>query len=127
MKVSIKDIFACFCLLFLYSCYGQDQDSISLIRHPDKMTVTAQQLEKNLQEIPVAVSHHTQPEEIRDRIWKAQDLSGIFPNLYMGHPGDGRNAIGIRGIATTSYDPAVAVYVDGVIQLDRKSTRLNSS
>jgi len=118
MKVSIKGFFAGFCLLFLHLCYGQDQDSISLIRHLDKITVTAQKLEQNLQEIPVAVSHLTQPEEIRDRIWKTQDLSGIFPNLYMGHPGDGRNAIGIRGIATTSYDPAVAVYVDGVIQFD---------
>src|SRR5690606_41623674 len=36
--------------------------------------------------------------------------------LPISHSGDGRNVVGIRGISTTSYDPAVAVYVDGVIQ-----------
>ena len=89
-----------------------------MIRHLAKITVTAQKQEQDLQKVPVAVSHLTDPEMIRERIWKTQDLTGLFPNLYMGHPGDGRNAIGIRGIATTSYDPAVAIYVDGVIQFD---------
>lgn len=118
MKVLAKYFFIGVSLLLMYSSLAQEQDSISLIRHLDKITVTAQKQEQNLQEIPVAVSHLTRPEEIRERIWKTQDLSGVFPNLYMGNPGDGRNAIGIRGIATTSYDPAVAVYVDGVIQFD---------
>lgn len=119
MKVFTKCFFIGFWLWLIHpSSYGQDPDSTALIRHLEKITVTAQKKEQNLQEIPVAVSHLTQPEEIRERIWKTQDLSGVFPNLYMGNPGDGRNAIGIRGIATTSYDPAVAVYVDGVIQFD---------
>ncbi|MCG7859656.1 TonB-dependent receptor plug domain-containing protein, partial [Flavihumibacter sediminis] len=44
-----------------------------------------------------------------------------------GHSGDERNVVGIRGITTTSYDPAVAVYVDGVNQfsLDTYIPQLN--
>src|SRR5699024_153946 len=108
----------CFTLILHLSASGQKSDSISMIRHLAKITVTAHTQEQDLQKVPVAVSHLTDPEMIRERIWKTQDLTGLFPNLYMGHPGDGRNAIGIRGIATTSYDPAVAIYVDGVIQFD---------
>lgn len=111
-------ISACITLMASYGVSAQDPDSISMIRFLDKVTITAQKQEQDLQEVPMAVSYLADPEMIRERIWKTRDLAGFFPNLYMGHPGDGRNAIGIRGIATTSYDPAVAVYVDGVIQFD---------
>ncbi len=39
-----------------------------------------------------------------------------MPNLYSANPGDDRNVTSIRGVTSTSYDPAVATYVDGVNQ-----------
>ena len=36
--------------------------------------------------------------------------------MYSADPGDGRNVISIRGITSTSYDPAVVTYIDGVPQ-----------
>ncbi|RYY21263.1 MAG: TonB-dependent receptor, partial [Sphingobacteriaceae bacterium] len=36
--------------------------------------------------------------------------------LYTSNPGDNRNVTSLRGISTTSYDPAVSTYIDGVSQ-----------
>ncbi|WP_225975268.1 TonB-dependent receptor [Anseongella ginsenosidimutans] len=49
-------------------------------------------------------------------LWNGKDLAAIVPNLYAANPGDNRNVVSIRGIATTSYDPAVVTYIDGVSQ-----------
>lgn len=95
---------------------SQAVDSIPLSRQLEEVTVTAQKQEENLQKVPVAVSHISEAGIYHGRIWQTRDIGGIFPNFYTSHSGDGRNVVGIRGIATTSYDPAVAVYVDGVIQ-----------
>src|SRR5690554_1969062 len=95
---------------------SQATDSLLLEKQLEEFTVTAQKQEENLQEVPVAVSLITDKEVRDSRLWQTRDLSGLFPNFYASHSGDGRNVMGIRGIATTSYDPAVAVYVDGVIQ-----------
>lgn len=91
-------------------------DSIPLTKQLEEVTVTAQKQEENLQKIPLAVSHIPEEQIRQARIWHTRDIGGIFPNFYASHSGDGRNVTGIRGITTTSYDPAVAVYVDGVIQ-----------
>jgi iron complex outermembrane receptor protein len=105
---------------------SQTVDSIPFTKQLEEVTVTAQKQEENLQKIPVAVSHIPEEEIRHARIWQARDIGGIFPNFYASHSGDGRNVMGIRGITTTSYDPAVAVYVDGVIQfgLDNYSNGL---
>ena len=105
---------------------SQTVDSIPFTKQLEEVTVTAQKQEENLQKVPVAVSHIQEEEIRRARIWQTRDIGGIFPNFYASHSGDGRNVVGIRGIATTSYDPAVAVYVDGVIQfgLDNYSNGL---
>jgi iron complex outermembrane receptor protein len=50
------------------------------------------------------------------RLQNLKDITGIVPNLYSAGPGDNRNVTGIRGIATTSYNPAVVTYIDGVNQ-----------
>ena len=39
-----------------------------------------------------------------------------MPNLFSNNSGDERNVTSIRGITTTSYDPAVTTYIDGVNQ-----------
>jgi iron complex outermembrane receptor protein len=49
-------------------------------------------------------------------LWNINELTAIAPNLYSSNSGDDRNVTSIRGITTTSYDPAVATYIDGVNQ-----------
>ncbi len=39
-----------------------------------------------------------------------------MPNLYSAEPGDKRNVTSVRGITSTSYDPAIATYIDGINQ-----------
>lgn len=50
------------------------------------------------------------------RLWNTADFTAIAPNLFTGNPGDNRTVTSIRGITSTSYDPAVATYIDGVNQ-----------
>ncbi|HEY4207543.1 MAG TPA: TonB-dependent receptor, partial [Puia sp.] len=78
--------------------------------------VTAQRREEPLGKVPIAVSAFTARQVKEFRLWNNKDLSGIVPGLYAADPGDGRDVISIRGITSTSYDPAVAVYVDGINQ-----------
>ncbi|MFN5480061.1 MAG: TonB-dependent receptor [Chitinophagaceae bacterium] len=52
------------------------------------------------------------------RIWSLEDINRLSPNLTMGHSGDGRNITGMRGIVTTSYEQAVATYIDGIAQFN---------
>lgn len=61
------------------------------------------------------------------RLWEINNLSGIAPNFSLAQSGDNRNVAGIRGIVTTSYDQAVATYIDGVAQfnLDTYIPQLN--
>ena len=82
----------------------------------EEVTVTAQKKEELLQRIPISVSAITDRQVREYRLWNNKDLSAIVPNLYAADPGDGRDVISIRGITTTSYDPAVATYIDGVNQ-----------
>jgi iron complex outermembrane recepter protein len=78
--------------------------------------VTAQKQEEDKQKIPFTVNSVSSGQIQEYRIWNSRDITAIVPNLYSTHSGDGRNVTGIRGIATTSYDPAVATYIDGVSQ-----------
>jgi iron complex outermembrane receptor protein len=82
----------------------------------DEVVVTAQKREELLQEIPLSITSLSSKQVQQYRLWNVRDLSGIVPNFYSADPGDRRNVSGIRGIATTSYDPAVATYIDGVNQ-----------
>lgn len=61
------------------------------------------------------------------RIWEINQIRGIAPNFNLAHSGDNRNIASIRGIVTTSYDQAVATYIDGVPQfnLDTYIPQLN--
>ncbi|HEY9195929.1 MAG TPA: carboxypeptidase-like regulatory domain-containing protein, partial [Mucilaginibacter sp.] len=82
----------------------------------DEVTVTAQKYEEDVQKVPFSISTLS-ARQIKDyRIWDLKDLTAIAPNLNSAGPGDSRSVSGIRGIVTTSYDPAVATYVDGVNQ-----------
>ncbi|HWK06364.1 MAG TPA: TonB-dependent receptor [Puia sp.] len=82
----------------------------------DAVVVTAQKKQELLQEVPISITAISSRQVKDYRLWNSKDITAIVPNLFSSDPGDGRNATGIRGIATTSYDPAVATYIDGVNQ-----------
>jgi iron complex outermembrane receptor protein len=84
----------------------------------DKVVVTAQKTEELLQQIPASITSISSRQVEEYRLWNSKDLSAIVPNLYTADPGDRRNVSSLRGIATTSYDPAVATYIDGVNQFN---------
>jgi iron complex outermembrane receptor protein len=87
----------------------------------DEVLVTAQKKEENLQQVPMSISAVSAKDIKAYRLWESNDLSGIISNLYVANPGDGRNVISIRGITSTSYDPAVVTYIDGVSQFSLDS------
>jgi iron complex outermembrane receptor protein len=82
----------------------------------DEVIVTAQKREEEVQQVPISISTLSAKEVQAYRIQNLKDITAIVPNLYSAGPGDNRNVTGIRGIATTSYDPAVVTYIDGVNQ-----------
>lgn len=82
----------------------------------DAVTVTAEKREESLQQVPVSVTSLSAGQVQQYRLWNAKEITGIVPNLYSVNSGDERNVTSVRGIATTSYDPAVVTYIDGVSQ-----------
>jgi iron complex outermembrane receptor protein len=82
----------------------------------DAVLVTAQKKEESLQQVPFSVLALSARQVNSYRLWNTRDLTAIIPNLYSADPGDNRNVTAVRGITSTSYDPAVATYIDGVNQ-----------
>ncbi len=82
----------------------------------DAVVVSAQKREELLQRVPSSITAFSARQVRQYRLWNTRDLTGVVPNLYSSNSGDDRNVTSIRGIATTSYDPAVATYIDGVNQ-----------
>ncbi|RWY50874.1 TonB-dependent receptor [Mucilaginibacter gilvus] len=82
----------------------------------DEVVVTAQKSEEAAQQIPASISTLSAKQVQEYKVWNLKDITAIVPNLYTASPGDDRNVTSIRGVATTSYDPAVATYIDGVNQ-----------
>lgn len=82
----------------------------------DDVIVTAQKEEENLQHVPFSTTALSSQEVGEFRIWNTDQITAIIPNLYSANPGDNRNVTSIRGITSTSYDPSVTTYIDGVNQ-----------
>ncbi|GIZ09676.1 TonB-dependent receptor [Flavobacterium sp. UMI-01] len=82
----------------------------------DEVIITAQKREENQQKTPLSISTLSDKQIKKYKIWDTKDITAIVPNLYASNPGDNRNITSIRGITSTSYDPAVATYIDGVNQ-----------
>ncbi|MXV51297.1 TonB-dependent receptor [Pedobacter sp. HMF7647] len=82
----------------------------------DEVVVTAQKHDETAKKLPLSLSTLTSKQIEEYKLWNARDLTAIVPNLYSSNPGDNRNVTSLRGIATTSYDPSVATYIDGVNQ-----------
>ncbi|HWJ29794.1 MAG TPA: TonB-dependent receptor plug domain-containing protein, partial [Flavisolibacter sp.] len=84
----------------------------------DQVVVSAQKREEVLQRLPASITAITSRQVQEYRLWDIKELTGIVPSLYSSDPGDKRNVTSVRGIVSTSYDPAVATYVDGVNQFN---------
>ncbi|MDP9080604.1 MAG: TonB-dependent receptor [Bacteroidota bacterium] len=82
----------------------------------DEVVVTAQKREEAVQQVPISISTLSAKQVQSYGLQNLKEITGIVPNLYSAGPGDNRNVTGLRGIATTSYDPAVVTYIDGVNQ-----------
>ena len=82
----------------------------------DEAVVTAQKIESDPHDIPASLSVVGAKQVEQQYIWNIMDVTAVVPNLNMANPGDGRNVASLRGITTTSYNQAVATYVDGVNQ-----------
>ncbi|WP_029035646.1 TonB-dependent receptor [Salinimicrobium terrae] len=92
----------------------------------ETVTVTAQKREEIIQEIPLSITSLSYEAVKESKIQNVNDLTAISPNLYASDPGDRRTVTSIRGIVSTSYDPAITTYIDGVNQfnLDTYITQL---
>lgn len=100
---------------------GSDPSPVALVLSEsatqlDDVVVTAEKQEEDKQRIPSTISTLSSRQVEEYRIWNTRDITAIVPNLYSSNSGDYRNVTSIRGITTTSYDPAVATYIDGVNQ-----------
>ncbi|MEP7108110.1 MAG: TonB-dependent receptor [Ferruginibacter sp.] len=84
----------------------------------ETVTVTSEKKEELLQKVPVSVTAISSRQVQEFRLWNTKELTAIVPNMSSGNSGDERNVTSIRGITTTSYDPAVATYIDGVNQFN---------
>jgi len=82
----------------------------------DELVVTAEKKEELLQKIPSSITAINAKQVNAFGLWNTKEITGIIPNLYSADPGDGRDVTSVRGIATSSYDPTVATYIDGVNQ-----------
>ena len=84
----------------------------------EDVVITAQKKEELLQKVPISITSFNSAQIEKFKFWNNKDISGFVPNLYSADPGDNRDVVSIRGITTTSYDPAVATYIDGVNQFN---------
>ncbi len=87
-------------------------------RQLDEVVVSAQKREEVLQRLPVSVTAFNAKQVEDFRLWDIKEVTGIVPGLFSSDPGDRRNVTSIRGIVTTSYDPAVTTHIDGVNQFN---------
>ncbi len=96
----------------------------------EEIVVTAQKREENLQTVPIAVSALNANQIERAFARDIQDIEGMSPNLIIDPIlGNGTAAISIRGMQLNdvekSFDPAVAVYQDGVYLATTTGALLN--
>ena len=84
----------------------------------DAVVVSSDRKEDDILRVPVSVSALDARSIASFRLWDLGELSALSPSLYTADPGDGRQATSIRGITTTSYDPAILTVIDGVSQFN---------
>ena len=96
----------------------------------EEIVVTAQKREENLQDVPASVSAMDAAALEKAFARDLMDVAGISPNLIIDPVlGNGTAAISIRGMQMSdvekSFDPAVAVYQDGIYLATSTGALLN--
>ncbi|RME66867.1 MAG: hypothetical protein D6782_03585 [Alphaproteobacteria bacterium] len=96
----------------------------------EEIVVTAQKREENLQTVPIAVSALNATQIERSFARDILDIESMSPNLIIDPIlGNGTAAISIRGMQLNdvekSFDPAVAVYQDGIYLATTTGALLN--
>ena len=96
----------------------------------EEIVVTAQKREENLQDVPASVSAMDAAALEKAFARDLMDVAGVSPNLIIDPVlGNGTAAISIRGIQLAevekSFDPAVAVYQDGIYLATSTGALLN--
>lgn len=82
----------------------------------ETVTVSASKQEMLQRDFTGSITTISAKDVSRFRLWNTVEMTALAPNLFTGNPGDNRTVTSIRGITSTSYDPAVATYIDGVNQ-----------
>ncbi len=104
----------CLGLSTVYSAVAQDNGSSDGVRTIEEVTVTAQRVEQDLQDVPVSVTAVSGSELAERNINELTQLTLAAPTLQVGQD----NTFAIRGIGsqifTQTTDPSVALSLDGV-------------
>ena len=94
-----------------------------------EVVVTADKVEANLQQTPLAVTALNAKQLQEYRVWTISDLTALAPSTFIVEHGNstGSNFLNIRGAMGFANDQSVATYVDGVYQFDYFSAPINFS
>lgn len=100
---------------------GKGNNNFEIVVHPsfkqlDEVIISTQKQDELQQKAALSVTTLQASQVESYSLWNTNDLTTIAPNLYSADPGDKRSVTSIRGLVSTSYDPAIATYVDGVNQ-----------
>ena len=98
---------------------GEAKGTTGAVSTLEEIVVTAQRREENLQVVPLAVTALSAETLANFRVTGMHDLSGLSPNLHIGHQGlQSTPTISLRGITSgtsqNTVDPKVGLYLDGV-------------
>lgn len=96
----------------------------------EEIVVTAQKREENIQDVPISISAIDAKTIERTFARSIDEITGMSPNLVINPVlGNGTAAISIRGMqfaeVEKSFDPAVAVYQDGIYLSSTTGALLN--
>ena len=128
-KIAIYSLALSFLLSIFSTEYAHAQRTIST--SIEEIVVTAQKREENMQDVPSSVSAMDANTLEKTFARDLMDVAGFSPNLIIDPIlGNGTAAISIRGIQMNdvekSFDPAVAVYQDGIYLATATAALLNT-
>ncbi len=103
-----------------FAVVAEEQGSARGALQIDEVVVTARRVEESLQSAPVAVSAFNATELDRMFAQDLRDVGGYAPNVTIqAIPGFRAASVAIRGVSQgdipSSFDPAVAIVVDGFV------------
>ena len=101
---------------FIFTQYIHADESTSI----DSITVTAQKMEENIQDVPISITVFDEFDLEDKRIKSVKDIAAYTPNLMLfENAAPGSISPTIRGIRTSEGSPetSVGMYIDGIPML----------